>query len=376
MSTAPLSWIHTVSQAAIDTVRIPLSGFIPAFPWEEFHTRLIEALEYTPLNVELVRAITLSPDDLFTGLGSKPIVLSLDVVPLNGQCTFLMAKEEIDALCTTILTSSYKGFFSPLLQEGFYHYLCMQVVNILNEMQCFPNLTIQLSKASSLAREEALCLDLNITTGKRTFTARLILPASFHEALKTHFAKKEYSDLKNALLKTTPLTAQISLGETTLPLKLYKNLSTGDVVLLNRCLFDPTTKKGTAHLLLQDKPILRLRIKDNHLKILNYAISEDLTSMTPEEDEFADIEPQIQQEDLHEEGMISTEQIPITLVVEAGRIQLTLDELLNLSPGNTLDLSIRPEQGVYLTVQGKRIAKGELIKIGDALGVRILSLGK
>lgn len=65
--------------------------------------------------------------------------------------------------------------------------------------------------------------------------------------------------------------------------------------------------------------------------------------------------------------------IPFPIVVEVGRIKMSLEKLLQLQPGNVLETSVRPEQGVYLTVHGKRIAKGELVKVGDVLGVKILT---
>jgi flagellar motor switch protein FliN/FliY len=46
--------------------------------------------------------------------------------------------------------------------------------------------------------------------------------------------------------------------------------------------------------------------------------------------------------------------------------------LLHLKPGNVLELSVRPEQGVDLSIGGKKVAKAELVKLGDVLGVKIL----
>jgi flagellar motor switch protein FliN len=68
--------------------------------------------------------------------------------------------------------------------------------------------------------------------------------------------------------------------------------------------------------------------------------------------------------------------IPFPIVVEIGQLKMSLEKLLQLQPGNVLEMTVRPEQGVYLTVHGKRIAQGELIKIGDVLGVKILHLSE
>lgn len=69
------------------------------------------------------------------------------------------------------------------------------------------------------------------------------------------------------------------------------------------------------------------------------------------------------------------EEIPFSIVVEVGRLQMSMQKLTELQPGNILDLNVRPENGVDLVVNGKCIAKGELLLLGEALGVRILDLG-
>lgn len=72
------------------------------------------------------------------------------------------------------------------------------------------------------------------------------------------------------------------------------------------------------------------------------------------------------------EKLIKPEAIPMTVAIETGRIRMTLKQLMELAPGNVIDLDIRPERGVDLTVNGKCIGRGELLKIGENLGVRIL----
>jgi flagellar motor switch protein FliN/FliY len=77
-----------------------------------------------------------------------------------------------------------------------------------------------------------------------------------------------------------------------------------------------------------------------------------------------------------EKGPMTPGEIPVTVVIEAGCVQMTMDQLLQLEPGNLLELNIRPESGVDLTINGKIVGKGELIKLGETLGVRVLKLGR
>lgn len=71
---------------------------------------------------------------------------------------------------------------------------------------------------------------------------------------------------------------------------------------------------------------------------------------------------------------LSPDQIPLSVSIELGRVQIPLSTLINLQKGNLLELGIQPEAGVDIVVQGKCIGKGELLKIGDTLGIRILDV--
>jgi len=100
-------------------------------------------------------------------------------------------------------------------------------------------------------------------------------------------------------------------------------------------------------------------------------INEDETS----EDEDADDQDSPQQiESAPPPEKISREDVSLPVTIEIGRLNIALDKLFALQEGNTLELSVSPENGVDLMVHGKCIGKGELLKVGDKIGVRILEL--
>lgn len=68
-------------------------------------------------------------------------------------------------------------------------------------------------------------------------------------------------------------------------------------------------------------------------------------------------------------------EIPLSLTVEADKIAMTLEQLLNLKPGNIIETTLTPDSEVHLTLQGKAIAKGILIQYGDVTGIKITKLG-
>ncbi len=69
-------------------------------------------------------------------------------------------------------------------------------------------------------------------------------------------------------------------------------------------------------------------------------------------------------------------EVPVNVVVELGRVQLTADEVIRLGTGHIIELGRSPAEPVDLVVNGRLLAKGELVEIEGALGVKILSLVK
>lgn len=68
------------------------------------------------------------------------------------------------------------------------------------------------------------------------------------------------------------------------------------------------------------------------------------------------------------------EDIPVNIAIEIARLEMTIQKLSDLQPGNLLELENTIESEVDLVLNGRRIARGELLRIGDHLGVRILEL--
>lgn len=68
-------------------------------------------------------------------------------------------------------------------------------------------------------------------------------------------------------------------------------------------------------------------------------------------------------------------QIPMTISVELGQVETTAEKLLAIEAGNLIELQRSLEQGVDLVVNGRRIGRGELMRVGDQIGVRVTEIG-
>ncbi len=66
--------------------------------------------------------------------------------------------------------------------------------------------------------------------------------------------------------------------------------------------------------------------------------------------------------------------IPLQVEVIVGYTTITLGELLHLSPGSIVELEQNVENPVDIMVNGKLIAKGEIVIVEDRFGVRIIDI--
>src|SRR3954454_12655839 len=66
--------------------------------------------------------------------------------------------------------------------------------------------------------------------------------------------------------------------------------------------------------------------------------------------------------------------VPVELAVEIGRTQMTIREALALGPGSLVTLNPLAGEPVDLLVNGKRIARGEVVVLDEEVGLRVPEL--
>jgi type III secretion protein Q len=66
--------------------------------------------------------------------------------------------------------------------------------------------------------------------------------------------------------------------------------------------------------------------------------------------------------------------LPVRLVFELGRVELSLGELQRLAPGALVPLGRPLDEPLDIMANGRRLGRGTLVQIGESLGVRIVSL--
>lgn len=75
-------------------------------------------------------------------------------------------------------------------------------------------------------------------------------------------------------------------------------------------------------------------------------------------------------------GMDALMAVPVRVTARIGRASLSLGELVKLGPGSLVPLDREAHEPADVLVNGKVVARGEVVTIDNAYGVRITSVVK
>ena len=73
-------------------------------------------------------------------------------------------------------------------------------------------------------------------------------------------------------------------------------------------------------------------------------------------------------------GLEALMNVPVTVTVEVGHARIPLSMLTRLGPGSLLELERESHEPADVLVNGKIVARGEIVTIDDCYGVRITSV--
>ena len=73
-------------------------------------------------------------------------------------------------------------------------------------------------------------------------------------------------------------------------------------------------------------------------------------------------------------GLAQLLDVPVRMTVEVGRTRMSLAELIQLGPGSLVVLDREAHEPADILVNGKIVARGEVVTIDKSFGVRITSV--
>lgn len=403
----PLDWIKTLDAALVELDEAPQFGMPEPFPWAELEKSLQDLFETPSLKLDwTVKGWTKAGE-----ANDQLLPLAISWAPLDHPVCFAMSQQDLKGLMSELLKGEERAsyFFDNQLLEGFYRYFAAEVLFQLNKLHFASSLSGHVDEEggavyTSFKHMPAFVVDVSFALNGKVFWGKVLFSEAFRAAWKAFFIGR-HPPLSEEM-RFVPVELGLDIGYCRLSLEEWKQVKLGDLVILDYCSYDPEEKSGGFALTLNHKPLFRGRLKEGGIKLTEYpryeevgtsmeeefdSEEEDLYGDLDEDSEFEDEEDFDTEEELEEEAeeesktpsvapvseekpFIAPEKLPVHLTVEAGRIKMTVEELMKLAPGNLIDLRVFPEQGVDLVVNGKRVGRGELVRMGEMLGVRILSL--
>jgi flagellar motor switch protein FliN len=431
------SWLKQIPGELFKLDEKPLLGFPSTFSWETFSAALGKSLQMKNLSISPGTLQWLSQTEILAGLGDQLKSISLSVNPLPGQVTWIMPEKGLVRIMHLLLNPSSSTFPDTLdanFIKAFNQFLAAEAINALEKTDFDKKLVPVAMKESHMPAEACLGLDITILLDNEPIYGRLLLSQEFRRSWAQRFALQQKTlPLSSPIADALQVVIHLEAGKVNLKPSEWKQIVPGDFVALDACSLDPEDDKGRVMLVINGTPFFRAKIKQGSIKILEHPLYHEVnTAMdTPkknEEEEFDDADFDIEEEgkedkeekkheeekhpageefsdedfDISDEDAkaeakpasaktpepapaaeakaaisqtpLVVDEIPLPVVIEVGRIQMSVKKLLELQPGNMLELDIHPESGVDLVVNGKRIARGELLKIGESLGIRISEL--
>ncbi len=385
-----------------------------SFPWEPFGEAVSKLF-----GVE----ITLSPrerkwrdkKDLYDGLVEPILPVAFSLPNVSGMCTIAISRSDIELLMKQSLHVSTEQLLkeSETFLDQFWLFFQLEVCAAAQSVEPLKTLSPHLTPHLELTEEGYFALDIDITIAGQKGLVRLFLSGEFLESWRAFKAPES----KEPVIQNVTFPIAVEAGRTFLLPKELLDFGVGDVLLIDHPFVIPGSDKSRVFLTHGGKPLFRAKLKDGGIKILEMPLQHeafiplgemsmasqeplpDISEDPPVEEAAPGENPQEEdpfkeeEEEEKEEGLppmtekevsevskkatvvtkkpLKLQDIPLPVVVQLAELNMTMGELAALQPGNMLDLDIRPENGVSLVVNGRVIAQGELILIGENVGVRL-----
>lgn len=348
---------------------IPLFGNAPPLNFEELSSHLATQFGIEDFTVRLKSQQWKEKKEIQEGIKGKTVVQPIILSPIDCPIFWILSKVDRDKLTAQMLSNkaNKKAFSSPVLQDGFYRFILLEALSIVQGLEPIKQMSLILpEEEGKIPNENAVCVDVEITFGECTTWGRLILPESFQKHWVQHFSAFPPQYVPSRLSHRLPLEIGIKIGSVELSQKEWKKLDTGDFLLP-----DIISSENMGTLVLDQTPLFQVYIHQNQIELIDYDFT---TEDTMEESENAIEDTLSHKLEIAEKESKSIKDIPLHISIEIARLKITLDQLMKLSPGNFLELPPLAAKRVSLIANGQKIGVAELIYLGETLGLKILEI--
>lgn len=347
-----LPWVKEITRDLFDLYSKPLLGSFP-FDWEQFSQKLGEDLQIESLSIEPEKIVWAKKENTLLSTGDHSQVLSFQVSPLEGELFWLMDQREIAKLVSlfTAQKSHELGFSSEILQEGYYHYLVTLALEVITNFSLFSSFSIQMREKNTLP-DTLLTRVIKITYKGKSVYGKLALSEEMQKSWISYIQSTPPSP--SVWKEIIPIPLSLVIAKTSLSVEEKEHWKKGSYLLLPATDYDFSAKRGKVTLYMKNHPFSQLDVETDRAIITSIQSNE---------------------EPIMQENETSVENLPIELSVELARFSLPLQRILEMEEGATLELPPIGER-VSILANGKKVATGELVYVGEQLAVRLEEISK
>jgi flagellar motor switch protein FliN/FliY len=400
----------TILPELFDLDTTPLLPKPIQFSWDDLANQLVDKLRLRSLQLES----EVPSYSNKTQFEYPHFTIAFHIGTFADPIFILVGQEEVENCARHLLGIQNKEPFEAGYLEGFKDFLVGMVIHTVEKQFQTDGWTLKASDTKEI--EGAPFLEYGVKAlidAQVPLDLIVAIPKNFLEEWRSYFRQKGYQSFyRQTVQSLIELTTVLEIGWVKLQKSDYEALEPGDFICTDQLMWLPGKKRGRAFLSHKGHPLFLVAVKAEGFKVLEQANHYEVGTIMEKEEEFFDEESDIEEGDeegSEEEGLVEEEnttpveehvtdvapeaqeqQLPVqqesaqpfsltngevVIKIEVGRLKITLDKLLQMEPGNILKLNTTIENGVNLIVHDKMIGRGELVSIGDLIGVRILNLG-
>ncbi|MGZ3634237.1 MAG: hypothetical protein ACXVAJ_07925, partial [Parachlamydiaceae bacterium] len=328
----PYDWLRHVPHSFVEKEELPIFGYSPPFPWDQLSAIFGKIFHLENVQFSSVPWQVRSEDELYAGLGSRPLPLVIELPPLEGELYFLMAQSDVERLMKLFLAGSEDSavLIDPDYRQGFYQFVALEFFNVFTKLEYAKGVLPHLLNQTALPTSASLCQDITLHVNNSTFMGRLVVSDQLRKSWKERHSERSLTvPMPAAISSKIQVIVHFEAGRVSLTQMEWKELALGDCVLLDQCSLEGDGDKGRVILTLNNKPLHRAKVKDGAIKILESPLFHEIdTPITPKtqqeaqvpdtfdeefsdfDEDFSDIEDTTLSDTLEEESYPEEESFP------------------------------------------------------------------
>lgn len=337
-----------------------------------------------------------------SGFGGSCETLRFKLGALHGSLQVLIPTVWLDKLSAIALQVDELLFRKQPIEfiHEAHQFLLAWLTAEITELQELRSLEIRRDEtAQETDKTHYQTIDIHFEFSSAQFPLRLCLSEQLVRDIHEITGQEHNRELLNAL----ELPIVLEAGKIYVEQDELKNIVAGTFIQIDKPYFTTRSDKRKCLVSLYGRSLFRARIKEQEVKILEAPLEyEELIPMsniskstvpksnmsktTPIEEDDIENNPFEGEEEPESSAMhepaelpkkieLTPKELPITLTVELARLTMSVQKVLEFQPGTTFSLDSLDENQVYISCHNKILARGELLQIGDVIGVRIVDVG-